>query len=137
MSIQVEYELKTVVISQESDNDERYKRLQHELQHEREDAHKQIYERSTEIEHLRISMSSQEQEIKRLRREIEALEAKLKAQQPSSHSSSLILTTKKQPSDVQLIVPSQSKRVTFFKKTERANHMQDVSFNTFSQFKRS
>ena len=106
---QVEHELKTVVITQESDNDERYRRLQQELQHEREHAHKQIYERSTEIEHLRISMSSQEQEIKRLRREIEALEAKLNAQQPSSHSSSLILTTKKQPSDVQLVVPSQSK----------------------------
>ncbi len=52
-------------------------------------------------------MSSSEQEIKRLRREIESLEAKLKAQQAPSHSSSLILTTKQHSE--QLVVPSKSK----------------------------
>ena len=96
----------TVVQSNDVESQERYRRLQNELQQERETSHKQLYLKSNEIESLRINLSSHEQELKRLRREIESLEAKLRAQQPSSHSSSLILTTKQQKQqDVQLIVP--------------------------------
>lgn len=86
--------MKTTVDNQQYDQDERYKRLQITIQQEREESRKQLYDRSIEIEKLKANITSQESEIRRLRREIEDLLKQIREQSQSSHSSSIVFKPK-------------------------------------------
>lgn len=64
--------------------------MQHEIQQERDSSRKQMYEKNQEIEQYKITISSHEQEIRRLRREIDDLEKQIR-ETHSSHSSSIVV----------------------------------------------
>lgn len=114
--------MKTVIQQNEMDNDDRYQRIQEELQKERETSRKQLYEKTTHINELTIIISNNETLVKRLRREIEDLEAQLRNQQPAMHSSSLIFRPQATQEQHQLILPTgekpktQSRFLFYFKK---------------------
>lgn len=99
--LQVEQEMKIVIQQNEMDSDDRYKRIQEELQKERETSRKQLYEKTTKIEELTIIITTNEKLIQRLRSEIEIL----RNQQQPMHSSSLIFRPQT-TADQQLILPS-------------------------------
>jgi len=124
----VETELKTTTENQQYDQEERYKRLQIQLQQERDDSRKQIYDREQIMEKMKLTITSQEQEVKRLKREIEKLEQHLHEAHHSSHSSSLVISRPQPTVETQIVVPSQeSHSVSSFEITPRQQYgMQDI-----------
>ena len=67
--------------------------MQIELQQEREDSRKQLYEKSNDIEKLRAHITTHEHEIRRLKREVDDLELQIKNHvcEKANYSSSLIV----------------------------------------------
>lgn len=108
----MEKELQVTIQNNASDSDERYKRLEDELKQEREVSRKEIYLKTIHIQEITIKLTNNEQEIKRLRHEIDTLEAQLRAQQPATHSSSLIFKPKSSL-DVQQLHVSTEKQSKF------------------------
>ena len=86
--------MKQSLEAQQTDAEDRYKRIQQELQQEREVARKDIYEKSNEADKLKGQVTNHEQEVKRLKKQIDSLESELKKASSQSHTSSLMVPQK-------------------------------------------
>lgn len=90
----MENELKNSLEAQQCDSEDRLKRVQEELQREREVARKDMYEKSNEADKLKGIVNTHESEVKRLKKQCDQLESELKKERGQSHTSSLMVPQK-------------------------------------------
>ena len=90
----MENELKNSLELQQSDADERYKRVQEELQREREVARKDIYQKQNEMEKSKQECEAQKSEVIRMKKHCDSLEMEIKKLSSQSHTSSMLVLQK-------------------------------------------
>merc|ERR1719505_117398 len=90
----LENELKNSLELQQSDADERYKRVQEELQREREVARKDIYQKQNEMEKSKQECEAQKSEVIRMKKHCDSLEMEIKKLSSQSHTSSMLVLQK-------------------------------------------
>merc|ERR1711868_272309 len=117
----LEHELKNSLELQQSDADDRYKRIQEELQREREVSRKDIYQKTNELEKLKQDSEGQKAEVNRLRKHCDSLEIEIKKLSSQSHTSSLMVLQKddQQRSEARIDM-SQDAKSTFDRKDKGA-----------------
>lgn len=129
----LENELKNSLELQQSDADDRYKRVQEELQREREVARKDIYQKQNDLEKTKQESETHKSEVVRMKKHCESLEIEIKKlSSQSQHTSSMLVLQKddQQRSEARIDMGAEQKSASSFQMTTGQTTAQSMSSST-------